>query len=590
MADKKPLVADDWQDDPGDWEDEVRPDWGDAANTGASVQQAHPGPESIAEAPYGPEENPRPIGRGEAFLRHFGQGGLKQGSDELSGSIIAGVVGSDGTRGPLYRKYRDNTRADLDAAQDQHPWLSMGANMAGDIASDYVLNAFGVPVTSQGYQIASGALTGLLNGDADLTQPTPESVMQAGEETALGGAAAYALPMVGRYVGSKAAPHLARGAEWLSDAWHGSAVNDWLENLARERALKASGFIPKDFARGAPQRERLISGAQELLDEPGLIGPFSSKAAIADRLEPLVDREGKRIGAALDAADEASLSGPMAGRPFNPLAYAAETERLKAGGAWQGGPFNPYEFITDARTNVVAPFVDNPSTKTAGEGVGDWLTNLEETSGRLESRGEPFTFRRANEYKGDLQDAVFNSRGDVKPTVNARAQNDLQRRFTRSIDDQAAPLLGPEQLAQFQDARRKFGAFKGAFGKATEGANRDVGNNALGLKDWQAAQAFAQAAENTPGLGWAAPIVAVGSKVFRGRGDSLAAYTADGLAKADWLQSLATTQPEVLGKWGQYLTAAAARSPEALGQLHSSLAETDPEYQQRMRLLGGQQE
>lgn len=587
MADKKPLVPDDWQDDPGDWEDEARQDWGDAAHVGASVQQAPPGPESIAEAPYGPENNPNPVGMPEAFVRAYLAGFGKQGSDEATGALAAATVGGP-DKGEIYRRTRDRVRAERANAADQNPGTSLAGNMLGDLSSDWLLNRAGVPVTSRAYQVGTGALTGLLNSDADLTQPTPESVMQAGEETALGGAAAYALPLVGRYVGSKAAPHIARGAEWLSDAWHGSAVNDWLENFARERALKASGFIQKDYARGAPNRERLISGAQELLDEPGLVGPFSSKAAIADRLEPLVDREGKRIGAALDAADEASLSGPMAGRPFNPLAYAAEAERLKAGGAWQGGPFNPYEFITDAKAAIEVPYTRDPSLKAEGVGVRRWLKDLGQTASDLDAEGEPFTFRRANKYKSNLQKKVFNPRGDAG--ANKQAQQELQHLMTESIDDQAAPLLGPEQLAQFQDARRKFGAFSGAFGKATQGANRDVGNNALGLKDWQAAQTFATAAEKTPGLGWAAPIVAVGSKVLRGRGDSIAAYTADGMAKADWLQSLATTQPEVLGKWGQYLTAAAARSPEALGQLHSSLAETDPDYQQRMRLLGGQQE
>lgn len=568
---------------------EARRDWGDAANSGASVVQEPPGTESIAAEPYGPPENPRPVGAGEALVRAYLSGFEKQGADENTGALAAALYGGNGTTGEIYRRARDRVRDENANAEEQWPKLSMGANMLGDMSSDWVLNRLGVPVTSQAYQVGSGALTGLLNSDADLTQPTPESVMQAGEEATLGGAAAYAIPMVGRYAGQKIAPYASRAAGALSDWWGGTAASDWLENLARERALKASGYIQKDFARGAPKRERLINGAQELLDEPGLIGPFSSKADIATRLEPLVDREGRNIGRALDAADDAALSGDWAGRPFNPNAFAADAARLRGAGEWRGGPFNPYAFIADARERVVAPFTENPSLRTAGEGVSDWLDSLDTTaSHRLPSRGEPFTFRRANEYKGDLQDMVFNTRGDVKPTVNARAQNELQRLFTQSIDQQAEPLLGPQQLAEFQRSRRLYGTFKDAFDKATQGANRDLGNNALGLKDMQAAQLAAEAAKESGGI--IGPAVALVSKVARGRGDSFAARTADSLAQAQWLDTLASTQPEVLGQWGQYLSAAAARSPEALGQMHNNLSETEPDYQRRMRLLGGQQE
>ena len=583
----------------------ARQDWGDAANTGASVVQAPPGPESIASEPYGPMENPYPIGSAEAIAHQYLAGFWKQGSDEGIGAITAAAQPAgngaawkqpDGSvrlldaTGDVYRAGRDTERDTLRRADEQHPLKSFAANMAGDITSDAVLRAFGVPITSQGYQVASGALSGLLGGTADLTQPDASALAEAAGDTALGGGMAYAIPVAGRYAGRKIGPYVSRAADAVGDWWNTTAAQDWLENFARERALKASGYIQKDFARGAARRDQLIRGAQELLDEPGLIGPFSSKAAIADRLEPLVEREGQNIGRALDAADAAALAGDWSGRPFNRHAFAPDAERLRAAGEWRGGPYNPYAFIADARENVSAPFIDSPSTATAGHGINDWLDRLDNTaSERLPARGQLMTFLRANEYKGDLQDAVFNTRGDVKPNVNARAQYELQRLMTQDIDRQAMPFLGPDQLAEFQQSRRLYGTFKDAFDEATQGANRDAGNNALGLKDWQAAQTFAQAAEKTPGLGWAAPLVAVGSKLVRGRADSFAARTADALAQPNWLQSVAETQPEAFGQWAQYLTAAASRSPEALNLAHSNLAETDPEYQQRMRLLGGQE-
>jgi len=569
----------DWEDDP------PREDWMDATRSGASVVQPPTPAESVSPVAYGPVENPAPpVGTIEAFIRSFGQGALKQGSDEVAGALISKAAAGDTAQGDVYRRYRDVTRADLANAEAQHPVASFVGNTLGDIGSDYLLSLAGVPVQSQPYQIASGAFTGLMGSEGDLTQPTASGLAQAGADGALGGAAAYALPLAGRYLGAKAAPYLSRAAGAVGDWWGDTGAQRWLENTARERALKAVGYIQKDFARGAPRRQRLIDNAQLLLDEPGLITPFASKAAIADRVEPLVEREGRNVGRYLDMADANALERDWVGIPTNPLRYEAEARRLQDAGQWRGGSFNPYEFMDTAREDVVKPFMNSPTMRPAGEGIEAWLQRLDDTaSNRLPRDAEPFTFRRANEYKGEVQNAVFNDRGDVRDTINAAAQNDLQRVLTRSIDDQASRYLEPEQLMLFQDARRRYGAFVDALPKSIQGANRDLGNNALGLKDMDAAQTAAQM-----GAGWLAPAVALGSKLVRGRADSFAARTADSLAHPIWLQDIASAEPELLGRWGQYLGAAAARSPEVLGLTHSSLAETDPEYQQRMRLLGGQ--
>jgi hypothetical protein len=60
------------------------------------------------------------------------------------------------------------------------------------------------------------------------------------------------------------------------------------------------------------------------------------------------------------------------------------------------------------------------------------------------------------------------------------------------------------------------------------------------------------------------------------------------LSGADWLQQLAATDPQVLGRWGAYLGAAASRTPEALDATHNMLGQTEPDYQERLRKAGGQ--
>jgi hypothetical protein len=50
------------------------------------------------------------------------------------------------------------------------------------------------------------------------------------------------------------------------------------------------------------------------------------------------------------------------------------------------------------------------------------------------------------------------------------------------------------------------------------------------------------------------------------------------------LAGLATTSPQALGKWGSYLSAAAARGPAALATTHYTLSQSDTEYAAQVRL------
>lgn len=60
------------------------------------------------------------------------------------------------------------------------------------------------------------------------------------------------------------------------------------------------------------------------------------------------------------------------------------------------------------------------------------------------------------------------------------------------------------------------------------------------------------------------------------------------LPQGDWLDELARTNPEALGKWGEYLGGAAANSTEKLAQAKYELGQLDPEYQEERRRQGGQ--
>lgn len=252
-------------------------------------------------------------GRWGAFWRNALAGFFKQGSDEAAGLVTLGAVDTsmpgvawrDSSGTPqflhtpqdVYRAGRDSERANLKAAQENRPGFSLAGSMAGDVASDAVINTLlGVPVASSTYQTAAGALSGLLGSDADLTgeKRTPESMQQAGAETALGGALGYAAPKVGTAIG-KAAPVLLRKAR---GALEGAAVG-----MGR-RVLQGGS----DLA-GARFKEVPADAILEAIRSGGIL-PLGTTQGAFKRLEALAKTRGAGYGALIQDLEEKGFSGP----------------------------------------------------------------------------------------------------------------------------------------------------------------------------------------------------------------------------------------------------------------------------------------
>lgn len=553
-------------------------DWGDATRTGSSVVQPAPGPESIAPEPFGPEniEVDGPEALAMAYLSGFG----KQGADEATGATAAAMYGGDGTTGDVYRMTRDRMRDRMAAAQAQHPVKTFLAGMAGDVSSDYLLKLMGVPVASQEYQTAMGGVSGFLGSDADLTRPDAQQLTQAATDTGKGLALGYTAPIVGRWLGKG----VGKGAQWVGDsrpaqlaseAWENSSFRQWLQDRARERALKAAGYIQKDLPQEPAKRARLLERGERLLESPGLITPGSTTETIADRLQPLKERAGAAVGGSLAKVDESlpDIAGGAAHSfvPSNPYTLFKEQT-----------PFDPYAFADRAEKEIVEKYSANPVLHNQVRTIQGLLGRFRATADKFVAEGKPFPLALANEIKGDLQDAIFNGRGDV--AKNKELANALQRVLNEEIEGRVEALAGEGERAAFQLAKQQYGDYADALKKATQGANREVGNNLLGLGDRATAEVAAAAGGGIPGAAAAAFV----SKMFRGRGDSTAARGLDWASRQDWLDDLARTNPEALGKWGQYLGAAASRSADALSQAKYELGQTDSEYQEERRRQGGQ--
>lgn len=141
-----------------------------------------------------PQEQYSPL---ESFGRGTMQGATLGLGDEIAGGLKAGTAKVGEELGlkedskmslkDLYKMYRDAQRAKNKQAEEQNPKSYLAGNVTGGIGS-----AVAVPEALMGKGAASaigaGAVTGLGTSEADLTEPSKESILQAGKDTAMGGA------------------------------------------------------------------------------------------------------------------------------------------------------------------------------------------------------------------------------------------------------------------------------------------------------------------------------------------------------------------------------------------------------------------
>jgi len=440
-----------------------------------------------------------------------------------------------------YELVRNRMRSEAKQAKEQEG----AAYAAGDVLGGIGASVAGNIVAPGGGTFlrgaAEGAVGGLGNSDADLLQG---DVGGAAADTALGAG----IGGVTSYVGDKTIGRLFRGAPGAAQE-----TSEGLEDAARERALKASGYIQKDFPRQAGPRARLMERAGLLLDEPGLITPGASAGVIGER--------------AADAAEE--YGGDVVGRLLKQADNA-------------GAEFDPSTFLQGAR-ELADEVAGDPALAPQARRLRSLVRGYEQKAAKYAEDGIPFTFQEANKLKGSLQGAIFDGRGDVK--ANYALANRLQGLFTDEIDNQLEGSLGKDAALLFRDAKMRYGALKGAAEKGVQGANRAAGNNFFGLPDYLAAQAAAAAG----GGPVAAAATGALAKAVRGRADSTLAVAFRGLSGNALLKKVASTAPEYLGQFAGPIGAAIARGAgaddAALTATDYLLQQTNPEYREMKKRL-----
>lgn len=505
------------------------------------------------------------MGAGKAFVLNVANKGTGSFVDELGGALatflpsaIGGVPESSVKLGPAaipsasdspeefqaksdliqgvanapasYELVRNNIRAERAKAKRDQPEASLAGEITGGVGASVASNI----LLPGGGAIARGALEGGIDalGDSEADLLKGEYGRAAADTTfgaGLGGVAGGVGGAIGNAIGRRLA-----------------SAPEALESAARERALKAAGYIQKDLPKQPGPRARLMERAGLLLDEPGVITPGASAEAIGERAADAARGYGEDvIGALLEQADEA------------------------------GASFNPSAFIQGAR-DLAAEVASDPALRPQASRLAALARGYERRAAELAEQGLPFTFRDANRMKGNLQSAIFNQRGDVK--VNYDLANRLQRLFTEEIDNQLEGVLGKDAGILFRDAKMRYGALIGAAEKGAQGANRSLGNNLLGLPDYLAANAAAAVG----GGPIAAAATGALSNAVRGRLDSSAAVALRGLSGNAILKKVAESSPELLGQFAGPITAAVARGvggdDAALSAVDYVLQQTSPEY------------
>ena len=474
----------------------------------------------------------------------FASGGF---SDELGGAIEAAgsVVGLRGLgenelqmpRGEtpeekkqslleVYKAMRDKRRGINKEALKASPKSYMAGGLAGGLASGAamkVAGATGSALTGLGKLPGWIANTGA-GGLFGLGQSEAEDVEGLAKDTATGAATGFGMGALFSGAG-KVANSTAQGSKKVAEK---NAVDSLAPMLADEKAMANQGV-----------RDKL---GREILD--GGVTKFgSSPGKQAERLGPLLEEKGKRLGAIRDSVDKQASKFAKAGdnvaadarRVDFDTALAKRAER--AAKASKGGTDLEKSYVKSLDKNV-ASMSEVPSRS---------LKDTSEAIQKMDKKQIPW--KKAEADWTPEQQAVAEIRRNLAKQMDGKI-----RGFTKDFDE-------------YTDTKEMFGLFKRGEELANTATMKGRGGLVPGLKDMVTASAATKdGMKAIPGM--------FAAKIVRDRGHAMIAKTADVAYKT------LSTSPEVLGKYNGPLMRAMKKGEKAFLATHAALINTDPEYKQ----------
>lgn len=537
--------------------------------------------------------------RNPGVMRSIGsealQGFYKGGSDEAAGLITQAAVPTgtgaawrqpDGstrmlnTGGDAYRAGRDSEREVLRGAEEHYPKISFAARTFGDVASDAVAAVLGVPAGKL-YNTATGALSGGLSSEADLTQGDPEAYAWTAGNAILGG-------LLGRYV-----PEAVKGVVKFTPAAL-RAARTFTENLAANtgRRVLLNGADSMSNRKPVPPE-----AVWEAIRSGGIL-PFGTTQGAFKRLEGLADERGSVYGNILEQLEAAGVKGPDAEELAAQLAAEAE-KRLAVSGSNTA--------IPDLFTREAEAVLERPVGRSVGvtdlglnqaEGIKRTLQK-EAQYGRVEET--PINEARrdvASMYRSGIEDSVREA-GEAAPQGSqlrelAESFEPIKRRLANTIEARNAAERGAQRVA----ARRGMslsdyvaaGMGSGITEKLSLGTLNNLARNrgtsavastAYGLSRIAAAGAEGVAANPAAVANAAGKVGVSAARVgMEGQGGVDTERGAANLSDSELLTTLSRENPEALGPYANTLQKASAEGNLAV--VHYVLQQRDPEYRQML--------
>lgn len=438
--------------------------------------------------------------------------------------------------GDLYDKRVGQERQNVAMARKDNPWSYTGGAFGGSALANMIPGIGIARGASLGTTLGKTALQGALSGagESDRSFTDPEGL--AGD--ALKGAAIAG--------GTQLAFHgLGAGLEKFRP--------DNLEKLAEQRAVKAA-LGPNTAALrkaagismqgGNPEaiENKISTMGRNLLDE-GVISPFNKTQDIGPRLREAAQKYGQQIGDIGSKVDEVA----------------------------------PNAIDTKALAEQLAAYAETIPQTLNGKKIQDRIlaeaANFEEMPGL--GFGQAQEFKNQFKYKPTDQDALIS---------NQDVSNKIRQIIGRNMEDAAAKVEGggsekaKDLLAQYQNAKAKYGTFKPASDAAGNEATKELARRVISPSDYAVGLGGlgTAVATGSPHIAVAGLAAAAANKFARERGSSTAAVIADSLAKT------LDSSPDFAKEFGQVITDALKRGPAALTATHLILMK-NPSYRQQFQ-------
>lgn len=487
----------------------------------------------------------------DSGARGLAQGATLGFADEISGGVEAlweKAKGDPTAFGELYKKARDESRANFKAAQEANPLSYTAGEIGGAVGTAFIPGmqaASGAKLAAvAGRAALAGGVAGLGTSEADLTEgEIGQAALDTAKGAALGGVMGAAAQGAGKGLEKLAA---SKTTEKVA-----TKVADKADEIAEMQAARALGAERGTIKKLGKEKVREIG--RYALDEVDpvtgkpIVTAFANTDDMIARNEALQMLGGEKMDEVYTAIDEAGAS------TFNPLDTAVKVDE-KIGDFWRS-PINRGE------TN-----------------------QLENTIESMLMRGDkPIPLREAQVLKEELG-KVANWKNNVNITDKERMAREAYHVVSQSIDE--ATQTGAEAIGKggllktLQEGKKLYGSSKGAEDLLNNRFAREQGNKMFGLTDTITGAAGLVGAVPTGGTSLAlAPGAVLLKKGVEKYGSQLSAVTADRVADA------VRKSPQLLGKFSNVMQKAAQRGPQAVAATHFLLQQQDPAYREQMKAI-----